>query len=65
MKVDRDIREAVGTLNPELIPDEHKPKGGMESEIAFNGTFAYYDLTAGGWRSFRLENFIGFVEQLQ
>ncbi len=27
-------------------------------------TFPYYDLNAGGWRSFRLDNFIGFVEQV-
>ena len=63
-KLDGSIREAVGTLDPALIPTEHLPKGGADSDTSFNGAFAYYDLTAGGWRSFRLDNFIGFVERV-
>ena len=74
-KLDGTIREAVGTLCMDLIPEDKRPKG-INSE-ALNGTggalnraepaagvFAYYDLDAGGWRSFRLDNFIGFVEQI-
>ena len=63
-KLDGSIREAVGTLDPGLIPTEHLPKGGANSDTSFNGAFAYYDLTAGGWRSFRLDLFIGFVEKV-
>ena len=78
-KKDGHIREAVGTLCMDLIPEDKRPKG-INSE-ALNGTggalnraepaagvFSYYDLLAdgdtGAWRSFRLDNFIGFVEQV-
>ena len=73
-KKDGSIREAVGTLCMDLIPEDKRPKG-INSE-ALNGTggalnraepaagvFPYYDLDAGAWRSFRLDNFIGFVEE--
>ena len=62
-KKDGHIREARGTLNPAFIPAEHMPKSGMDPEaLAPQDTFRYYDIDAGGWRSFRLDNFIGFVE---
>ena len=63
-KKDGSIREAYGTLNPDLIPTEHLPK---EQEIK-NQNFEilnYFDLNRNDWRSFRLDNFIGFVEQVQ
>ena len=75
LKKDGTIREAVGTLCMDLIPEDKRPKG-INSEAlndtggALNraepaaGVFPYYDLDAGGWRSFRLDNFIGFVEQV-
>ena len=63
-KTDGSIREAVGTLNPAFIPAENMPKSGMDPDaVAPAGTFAYYDLDAKGWRSFRLDNFIGFVSR--
>ena len=75
LKKDGSIREARGTLCMDLIPEDKRPKG-INSE-ALNGTggalnraepaagvFPYYDLDAAGWRSFRLDNFIGFVEQV-
>ena len=75
-KTDGSIREAVGTLCMDLIPEDKRPKG-INSE-ALNGTggalnraepaagvFPYYDLDAGGWRSFRLDLFIGFVEEVK
>ena len=60
-KKDGTIREAKGTLNPNLIPVEFHPKGNSDAREAFD-TFPYFDLEANGWRSFRLDNFIGFVE---
>ncbi len=75
-KTDGSIREAVGTLCMDLIPKEKHPgtssrqTGGVASaEKGINpDVFPYYDLyadgDAGGWRSFRLDNFIGFVEQI-
>jgi hypothetical protein len=65
-KTDGSIREATGTLDPSLIPDDFTPKSGMHPEApAPASTFRYYDLIAGGWRSFRLDLFIGFVEKVK
>ena len=70
-KTDGSIREAVGTLDMSRIPEDKRPKGDMSDGAAREpaaGVFPYYDLyadgDAGGWRSFRLDNFIGFVEQV-
>jgi len=66
-KKDGDIREAVGTLDPSLIPDEHQPKSlssAPDVRPENSISFTYYDLSVPGWRSFRLENFIGFVTEL-
>ena len=66
-KTDGSIREAVGTLCIDLIPDDKRPKGDMSDGAAREpaaGAFPYYDIDAQGWRSFRLDNFIGFVEQV-
>ena len=66
-KKDGSIREAKGTLDLSRIPEEHHPKslsGAPDVRPENYDTFAYYDLDAAGWRSFRLDNFIGFVEQI-
>ena len=62
-KTDGTIRQAVGTLAEAKIPEEHRPFRGNDSDEASlpASTFRYYDLDAKGWRSFRLDNFIGFV----
>jgi hypothetical protein len=75
-KKEGSIRQARGTLDFSLIPEDKRPKG-INSE-ALNGTggalnraepaagvFPYYDLDAAAWRSFRLDNFIGFVEEVK
>ena len=71
-KTDGSIREAVGTLSMDLIPEDKRPKGDMSDGAAREpaaGVFPYYDLLAdgdtGAWRSFRLDNFIGFVEEVK
>ena len=61
-KTDGSIRQAVGTLNPAFIPEEHRPKSTTERKTD-SSTFPYYDLDRHAWRSFRLELFIGFVVQ--
>ena len=65
-KKDGSIREARGTLDPTIIPEEHHPKSlsaarSVSSENS--SSFCYYDLDAQGWRSFLIDLFIGFVEQ--
>ena len=64
-KKDGSIREALGTLDFSLIPDEQKPKCQNEEmrKCENFSSFPYFDLDAVGWRSFRLDNFIGFVEK--
>ena len=47
------IRPARGTLHPELIPEDKKPKGSPDYKPNW-GTMAYYDLDRQDWRSFRL-----------
>ena len=65
-KVDGDIREARGTLDLTRIPEEHRPLRGYDTDAALEpaNTFRYYDLDAEGWRSFRLDNFIGFITKV-
>ena len=46
-------RQARGTLHPELIPEDKKPKGSPDYKPNW-GTIAYYDLDRQDWRSFRL-----------
>ena len=67
-KKDGHIREARGTLDFDYIPEEHRPQArnrGVYEECLNYSTMCYYDLDARGWRSFRLDNFIGFVEYVQ
>lgn len=54
------IREARGTLNMAHIPEDKRPKSNDQRPKA-NGSFAYFDLDRNAWRSFCLDNFIGFV----
>ena len=64
-KIDGSIREAVGTLNPDLIPEEHHPKSlsaARSDSSEIYSSFCYFDLDQQGWRSFRIDLFIGFVE---
>ena len=63
LKKDNSIRDARGTLNPLLIPDEDKPKG-MENGKLKMENYAivnYYDLDKKGWRSFDIRLFVGYV----
>lgn len=46
-KLDGTVREARGTTNLELVPEEWKPTGGT---LAHTGT-AYFDLDIQEWRS--------------
>ena len=65
LKLDGDIREAIGTLNPEFIPSDKLPVTRNPSPVPPANTFAYFDITKNAWRSFRLDNFIGFVEEME
>ena len=61
-KLDGSIREARGTLSPLLIPVDKLPSSGASLDKEKSASsFPYFDLDKQGWRSFRLDNFIGFV----
>ena len=60
------IRQARGTLDMSLIPEEHRPNtlSAAPRDSAENyATFPYYDLDKNAWRSFCLDLFIGFITQ--
>ena len=67
LKKDGSIRQARGTLDFSRIPEDKRPKENQmaNDQMANYSTFPYYDLDAAGWRSFRLDNFIGFVEEVK
>ena len=67
-KKDGSIREAHGTLCPDLIPPEKKPVtsgqagiSGLSAKKKSYAFFPYYDLSRQAWRSFDIRLFIGFV----
>ena len=57
-KKDGTEREAYGTRNLDIITRHCAIPSGNGSEKG--GVITYYDLNSNGWRSFRIENFIGF-----
>ena len=67
IKSDGTIREAFGTLDPEIIPSDKWPSGNPSpiTRTPSYATFAYYDIFKNEWRSFRLDHFIGFVEEVK
>lgn len=48
------MREACGTLNPDLFQYEHKGSDRAESPTAIK----YFDLDKNAWRSFRAERIL-------
>lgn len=61
LKKDSTVREARGTVNLDIIPEENHPKGESERKIS-DQTVRYYDLDSCGWRSFSIENLIDIKE---
>ena len=57
-KKDNSIRDAVGTLNIDVMGKENEPKGtGYETT---DSNIRYYDLNSKGWRSFIVDNLINW-----
>ena len=63
-KQDGSIREAMGTTNTFFIPFDKRPKGDMSDGMGIEQykTIPYFDLDKKEWRSFKIVNFIGYVE---
>ena len=62
IKVHGQIRDAVGTTNLDLIPEEKQPKGLVKHDEQY-ATVAFFDLEKGEWRCFRTEFFIDLKER--
>ena len=60
-KKDGSIREAVGTTNLMLIPEDKQPKGTANAPVY--STINFFDLQKSEWRSFNILSFIGFVDR--
>ena len=68
-KVDGTIREARGTMCPDLLPppppkkeyDEQKLQNKKPPRKRPEGIICYYDLDSKGFRSFKTTNFEGFM----
>lgn len=63
-KKDGSIRNAFGTLNMDLIPDEFHPKGEIKlnEEVDFTASnLKYFDLDKNGWRSLPLDSSAVFI----
>lgn len=55
-KSNGELREAIGTKNE--MNYDYTPKGGSEKKASKPDVIKYYDLTARGWRSFRIERLV-------
>jgi len=60
-KLDGDVRIMNCTLNTDLIPEENRPKGSTkEPSEKQQANLSVYDLTANGWRSFKVDRVFDF-----
>ena len=58
-KKDGSERSARGTRKSDVLKENGAEPSGRGVEKV--GVIAYYDIDAEGWRSFNIENFIGFT----
>ena len=59
LKLDGELRDAYGTLNPASIPAAQRPKG---KRTPPDSVFVYYDVQRSDWRCLRRDRFAGFVD---
>ena len=59
-KKNGDHRDAIGTLNMEMIPEEKHPHA-TDMNLS-DDIIRYYDLNSDGWRSFHENQFISYEE---
>ena len=62
-KKDGKLRNAVGTLNLHLIPEEHRIKEKDSSSNKKRENFSYFDLERNAWRSLHKDcNQVSMIE---
>ena len=59
IKRDGTLREAYGTRNMSLVPEEHRPKG---TDKRTPGTIPFWDLEAEAWKSLREDSLVWIEE---
>jgi hypothetical protein len=59
-KVNGNLRQAIGTTNNSLIPEEFRSVQEAEEDIHV-GYVRYFDFDENGWRTFVKDNFISIV----
>jgi hypothetical protein len=59
-KVDGSERVMRCTLNDAYLPEQHRGKGDMLTEVT--NTLRVFDLDVNGWRSFRVESVTGVTQ---
>ena len=59
MKLNGEVRIAVGTLQPQAVAANVKGTGVNRSQF---GQFCYLDTQKMGWRSFKVQNFVGIID---
>ena len=62
-KKDGTIREAYGTRNQTVVSENNAIPNGRGSDK--EGTIPYYDVETNGWRSFKTESFIEFLNVMK
>jgi len=58
VKKDGTLRQARGTTNPDLVPNDDTPKGKrtpMQQAAYERQTVAFYDIDKKAWRSMRID----------
>jgi hypothetical protein len=58
-KVNGDLRNMIGTLNRDIIPEEKYPLEGKERKESEN-LVVLFDTEVQDWRSFRTENLVEY-----
>ena len=61
VKLNGDIREALGTLHPLLIPADQAPKGTSTAAPNYS-SIPFFDLEKQEWRAFRITEFDEVIE---
>lgn len=59
-KVNGGLRNMMGTLKEELIPEKDRPSADASERVVNDNIVVLYDLQVEGWRSFRVENLVEY-----
>lgn len=61
VKVGGEVREALGTMLPEFLPEKHQQKAIDSNRTVPKGNMLYFDIESDGFRSCRLDNVLDWA----